>query len=141
MLKDQFIQTLKEFTQLNEIDLDIDQDTDTAVISVDNEFILNISYLNDSDNILIFSPVGAYSKAEDKDGAKAIALLKLNDIGSICSQVTLMLDDEAELILAADRRNALNCTSIDALSTWLEIIINSVRSTRNYFAENFPLEE
>ncbi|MBQ3678745.1 MAG: type III secretion system chaperone, partial [Succinivibrio sp.] len=99
------------------------------------------NYLEQSDSIVIFSPVGSLGEIGNA-GKKAEALLKLNDIGcDVTGQVTLMLDPEIDLVLAADRQSALSITSKDELSAWIEVLVKAVRSTREYFAEHFPLEE
>ena len=103
---------------------------------------MNLTYLDESDTILIFSPVGGFGKLTDADaGAKALALLKLTDIGRECGHVTLALDEDAELVLAMDRRSALTISSLDALAGWIEITTEAVRSVRQSLADNFPAAE
>ena len=52
-----------------------------------------------------------------------------------------MLDEEAELVLAADRRHALEIASADSLAAWVEALVSAVRAVREIFAEKFPVEE
>lgn len=140
MLKDQFAKVLDEFADLILEDIYLD-DNNTASFMVDEDIVININYLEQSDSIVIFSPVGSLGEIGNA-GKKAEALLKLNDIGcDVTGQVTLMLDPEIDLVLAADRQSALSITSKDELSAWIEVLVKAVRSTREYFAEHFPLEE
>ena len=139
MLRDQFATVLKEFGSLVMEDLSLNDDG-ISTFTVDNDIVVNIQYLNDSDTVLIFSPVGAFGDLNAADsGNKALALLKLNDLSGPSCEVTLMLDGEGELVLAADRRSAGTISSTDALAAWVELLVRSVRSTRDYFAEHFPL--
>jgi len=140
MLKDQFAKVLDEFADLIQEDIYLD-DNNSASFMVDDDIIININYLEQSDTIVMFSPVGSLGENGDT-GKKAEALLKLNDIGcDVTGQVTLMLDPEVDLILAADRQSALGITSKDELSAWIEVLVKAVRSTREYFAVHFPVEE
>ena len=140
MLKDQFAKVLDEFADLILEDIYLD-DNNTASFMVDEDIVININYLEQSDSIVIFSPVGSLGEIGNA-GQKAEALLKLNDSGcDVTGQVTLMLDPEIDLVLAADRQSALSITSKDELSAWIEVLVKAVRSTREYFAEHFPLEE
>ncbi|MBQ9240228.1 MAG: hypothetical protein IJ164_02695, partial [Duodenibacillus sp.] len=83
-----------------------------------------------------------FGKLTDADaGAKALALLKLSDIGRECGHVTLALDEDAELVLAMDRRSALTITTVDILAAWVEFLVQAVRTPREYFSEHFPLQE
>lgn len=141
MLRDQFASVLKEFGSLVMEDLSLDETDNTATFTVDDDIIINLNYLNESDMILLFSPVGAFGDLNAADaGQKALALLKLNDLSGAACEVTLMLDGEGELVLAADRRSANTISSADAFAAWLEIMVRSVRATREYFAKHFPLE-
>ncbi|MBQ9240241.1 MAG: type III secretion system chaperone [Duodenibacillus sp.] len=141
MLREQFLQILKEFSDLNGQHLEPDEQTDTVSFFVDEEVLINLRYLDESDNVLIFSPVGGFGPLTQPDaGAKAIALLKLTDIGAACGDITLALDGNAQLVLAIDRRSALTISSVDALSAWIEIIVRAVRTAREHFAENFPVQ-
>ena len=121
-------------------DLSLDEADNTATFTVDDDIIVNIKYLTESDMVLIFSPVGNFGDTESTDaGDKALALLKLNDLSGPACEVTLMLDGEGQLVLAADRRSAKTISSADSLAAWVEIVVSSVRATRDYFAEHFPL--
>lgn len=140
MLKDQFAKVLDEFADLIQEDIYLD-DNNSASFMVDDDIIININYLEQSDTIVMFSPVGSLGENGDA-GKKAEDLLKLNDIGcDVTGKVTLMLDPEVDLILAADRQSALGITSKDELSSWIEVLVKAVRSTREYFAVHFPVEE
>lgn len=141
MLRDQFASVLKEFGSLVMEDLLLDETDNTATFTVDDDIIINLNYLDESDTILLFSPVGAFGDLNAADaGQKALALLKLNDLSGAACEITLMLDGEGELVLAADRRSANTISSADAFAAWVEIMVRSVRATREYFAKHFPLE-
>ena len=60
MLREQFLQILKEFSDLNGQHLEPDEQTDTVSFFVDNEVLINLRYLDESDNVLNFSPVGGW---------------------------------------------------------------------------------
>lgn len=141
MLRDQFASVLKEFGSLVMENLSLDETDNTATFTVDDDIIINLNYLDESDTILLFSPVGAFGDLNAADaGQKALALLKLNDLSGAACEITLMLDGEGELVLAADRRSANTISSADAFAAWVEIMVRSVRATREYFAKHFPLE-
>ena len=88
----------------------------------------------------MFSPVGELED-DEASGQKAIELLKLNDIGNVAGRVTLMMDPQNNLILAADHQSALTVTSKEVLADWVDNFVHAVRSTRGYFAEHYPVEE
>ena len=140
MLKEQFIEVLKDFSEMIGQQLVPDDETGTVSFLVDSEVLINLRYLDDSDYLLIFSPVGAFGELTEPDaGAKATALLKLTDISSACGEVTLALDEDAELVLAMDRRSALTIASTDSLAAWIEMLVQAVRDVREHFAANFPV--
>ena len=142
MLKDQFITVLKNFGEMLDEEFSLDEATNTVSFTVDDDIVINLTYLDDSDTVVIFTPVGGFGETTTLEAkAKALALLKLQDLADIAGNVTLMLDEEANLILAADRCRAITLSSVNELSSWIEILIKAVRSTRNYFAVNFPREE
>lgn len=142
MLKEQFFSILKEFSELTGADVSPDEQTGAIVFTVDDDIVVNLLYLEDSDTVLIFCPVLGFGEFSEPDaGAKALALLELNDIGGRCGSMTLALDSDAHLVLAMDRRSALSISSADALAGWLEIATQAVRSVRQHFAGRFPAEE
>lgn len=141
MLKDQFSSVLRDFGLLFQEDLALDEYTDTAVIAVDDDVLVNVQYLNESDTVVLFSPVGGLPQDDEQAGEKALSLLKLTDLSGACGEITLMLDEDAGLVLAADRRSVLKIATVDELAAWVKIVVNAVRSTREYFAEHFPVEE
>lgn len=142
MLKEQFSAVLKDFSALIGQDLSVDEDSDTVVFTVDDEVVINLRYLEASDTVVMFSPVGELGSAADRNAApKALALLHLTDISQPTGQVTLALDEEAQLLLAMDRRSALYISSADALAEWIEVLVNTVHEVREYFALHFPVAE
>ncbi|MCR5536920.1 MAG: type III secretion system chaperone [Succinivibrio sp.] len=140
MLKDQFSQILQEFGFCLGEDLALSSLDDTCVIKVDDDVLVNVQYLNASDVIILFSPLGALAQDDEQVGAKALDLLRLNELNAEAGRVTLMYDAEAELVLAADRRSAFNVASVDEFAAWLEVLVSAVRATRAYFAEHYPRE-
>ena len=107
---------------------------------VDDDMIVNLRFLEASGTIITFAPVGAFGGA-DKEGEKALALLRMNDVGGLSEGFTLALDEDADLVLAMDRRSALEIASADSLAAWVEALVRVVRAVRGYFADNFPEEE
>ncbi len=140
MLRDQFVENLKELGVKFQLDLSLSEDNDSAVLIVDDEVIVNISYLEDSDTVVLFSPVAEYTDEDDKDGSKAIDLLKLNDIDNISHQFTLMLDKDEDLVIAADRVNAENVNTTDELSQLIESLVDTVNKVHAYFSEKYVPE-
>ena len=65
----------------------------------------------------------------------------MNDVGGLSEGFTLALDEDADLVLAMDRRSALEIASADSLAAWVEALVRVVRAVRGYFADNFPEEE
>ena len=141
MLREQFEDVLADFGALVKQNLALDGDG-AATFTVDDEIIVNLQYLGDSDTVLAFAPVGAFGDPDGADaGERALALLRLNDIGGPCEGFTLALDADADLVLAMDRRSALVLATSDALAAWLDALVRAVRAVRAHFAEHFPAEE
>ncbi len=141
MLKQQFAGILAELSQIYGEDLDLDPETSTASLLIDDLYMVNLTYLEQSDFILLYCPVGGYFPEEDTDGAQAEAFLRLCDLDGAAAPMTLMHDAEGEVLLAADRRSALEINSIDALTAWIDQLINAVRATREYYVSHFGEEE
>ena len=138
MLREQFEEVLSEFGGYVKQKLVLDEDG-TATFAVDDEFIINIQYLEESDFIVIFAPIGSFgSKDAPNAGKKALALLRFCELGGQSEGFTLALDGEADLVLAMDRRSALDVAYADSLASWLEALIRVVRVVRETFAEHFP---
>ena len=139
-LRWQFEDVLAEFGDLLKQELVIDDEA-TVTFTIDDEFIVNMQYLEESDVIVAFSPVGAFGGVDVADaGEKALALLRLNELGGATEGFTLALDDDADLVLAMDRRGALEISSADSLAAWMESLVHAVRAVRDYFAVNFPVD-
>ncbi len=139
MLREQFENVLREFGQSFTDDLSFNEDNN-AVITVDEDIIINITYLEESDYVLLHAPVGGYLKNEDKDGAQALSLLRLNDICALTYGISLMLDESNAMIMAADRRSVMDITTRDALAAWVNAMVDAIHKVRGYFAENFPVD-
>ena len=139
MLKEQFNDILAEFGALVKCDVALDDDG-FASFMVDDDMIVNLRFLEASGTIITFAPVGAFGGA-GKEGEKALALLRMNDVGGLSEGFTLALDEDADLVLAMDRRSALEIASADSLAAWVEALVRVVRAVRGYFADNFPEEE
>ncbi len=140
MLKEQFEAVLADFGGLVKQDLAFDGDNFTT-FTVDDEVIVNLRYLPDADYVLAFAPVGRLAADDPSIGDKAIELLRLNEIGGPARGFTLALDENAELVLAMDRRDALELADVDALAGWMEALVAAVRDVRAQFANRFPEEE
>ena len=140
MLREQFEDVLADFGRV--VGQDIALVDDTATFTADDDMIVNLHYLDDSDTVLAFAPVGGFGDPDDATaGERALALLRLNDIDGPCEGFTLALDADADLVLAMDRRSALVLASADALAAWIEALVRAVRAVRADFAEHFPTEE
>lgn len=141
MLREQFTDVLAEFGNALNLSLALD-DEDTVSFMVDGEAIVNIQYLDESDFAVAFSPVGAFGGTDAPEaGEKALALLRMNEPGGIGEGFTLALDEEAELVLAMDRRSALEISSADSLAAWVDALVRVVRKVREEFVARFPIEE
>ncbi len=141
MLKNQFEDVLAEFGELVKQNLALDEDG-TATFTVDDEVIVNLQYLDDADAVVAFAPVGAFGGTDAPDaGEKALALLCLCELGGATEGFTLALDEDADLVLAMDRRGVAELASADSLAAWLDSLVRAVRAVRDHFAENFPVGE
>ena len=141
MLKEQFKDVLAEFGGIVKQELSLDDDG-TVTFTVDDEIVVNLQYLDESDVIIAFAPVGGFGVADAPDaGEKALELLRLNELGGPTEGFTLALDEDADLVLAMDRRSALEISSADSLAAWLEALIDAVRAVRDRFANEFPIDE
>lgn len=141
MLRDQFEGVLAEFSDAVKLYIALDDDS-CATFAIDDEIIATLQYLDESDTIVLFAPVGAFGDAKTPDaGEKALELLRLCEPCGAARGFTLMLDEDAELVLAADRRHALEIASADSLAAWVEALVSAVRAVREIFAEKFPVEE
>jgi len=141
MLKEQFKDVLAEFGGIVKQELSLDDDG-TVTFTVDDEIVVNLQYLDESDVIIAFAPVGGFGGVDAPDaGEKALELLRLNELGGPTEGFTLALDEDADLVLAMDRRSALEISSADSLAAWLEALIDAVRAVRDRFANEFPIDE
>ena len=140
MLKEQFQDILAEFGQRVKQEISLDQEN-TATLMLDGEVLVNFQYLEESERILAFAPVGRLDLATDPAGGeKALELLRLNELGGKSRGFTLAYDEEAELVLAMDCRYAMEISSADALASWLEQLCGVVSMVRVRFEERFPEE-
>ncbi len=140
MLREQFETVLKNFGDLYFEELELDEETNTATIILDEDVVINITYLDKSDNVIIFTPLAQFDKNEDKAGEKALSLMKLNDLGNIGGSVTYMFDEQNSLLLIGDRKSALSLSTEDDLATWIQILLETVHKTREYFVEHYSQE-
>ena len=141
MLRDQFADVLAEFGKALNLSLALDDDGLVSLM-VDGEALVNIQYLDESDFVVAFSPVGAFGGTGAPDaGEKALALLRMNEPGGIGEGFTLALDEEADLVSAMDRRSALEISSADSLAAWVDALVRVVRKVREDFAARFPIGE
>ena len=140
-LKSQFSNVLAEFGVLVKQKLALGED-DTETFTVDDEVIVNLQYLDNADAVVAFAPVGAFGGTDAPDaGEKALALLRLCELGGPTEGFTLALDADADLVLAMDRRGAAELSSVDSLAAWMEALVRAVRAVRDHFAGNFPAGE
>ena len=140
MLREQFDGVLAEFGELVGRRLALDGDG-SATFTVDEEIIVNLQYLEESDTVVAFAPVGAFGGLDAPDaGEKALELLRMNEPGGATEGYTLALDEEADLVLAMDRRIALVLGHADSFAAWMESLVRAVRAVRERFAVRFPLE-
>ena len=140
MLKEQFKEVLAEFGAPLNLHLALDEEG-TATFAVDDEVMVILKYLDASDMVVAFSPVGAFGGVEEPDaGEKAMELLKMNDLGGASEGFTLALDEDADLVLAMDRRSPFEISSADALAAWTDSLVRAVRAVRERFAERWPVD-
>lgn len=140
-LKAQFAGVLAEFGTLVKQDITLDDDG-TATFAVDDEVLVNIQYLDESENVVAFSPIGAFGGTDTPDaGEKALELLRLCELGGPAEGFSLALDAEADLVLAMERRLALEISSADAFAAWIDALVRVVRTVRERFAERFATKE
>lgn len=140
MLREQFDEVLAEFGALVKQPLSLDGDG-LATFTVDEEIIVNLQYLEESDTVVAFAPVGAFGGLDAPDaGDKALELLRMNEPDGGSEGYTLALDEDADLVLAMDRRSALVLGHVDSLAAWMESLVRAVRAVRERFAERFPLD-
>ena len=141
MLKEQFEDVLAEFGGIVKLDLALDGDG-TATFTVDDEIIVNIKYLDASDTVVAFAPVGGFGGTDAPDaGEKALELLRLSELGGPTGGFALALDEDADLVLAMDRRSVLEIAAADSFAAWMEALVCAVRAVRERFAEKFPVGE
>ena len=137
MLREQFEEVLADFGGYVKQELVLGEEG-TATFTVDDEIIINIQYLEESDYVVVFSPIGGFGGMDAPDaGERALALLRLCKLGGQSEGFTLALDEEADLVLALDRRSALDVAHADSLASWLDALVRAVRAVRETFAELF----
>ena len=136
----QFDAVLAEFGDLLKLELVLDDEA-AVTFTIDDDIIVNLQYLEESDVVVAFSPIGAFGGIDVAGaGEKALALLRLNELGGATEGFTLALDEVADLVMAMDRRSALEISSADALAAWMESLVHAVHAVRGYFAVNFPVD-
>lgn len=139
MLKEQFKDVLAEFGGIVKLDIPLDDDG-SATFTVDDDVIVNLQYLDESDVVVAFAPVGGFGPTDAPDaGEKALELLRLNELGGVAEGFTLALDEEADLVLAMDRRSPLELSAVDSFAAWMDALVRAVRAVRERFAERFPV--
>ena len=140
-LREQFEDVLAEFGEAVKLPLSLGEDG-TATFTVDDEIVVTLQYLDESDVVLAFAPVGAFGGVDASGaGEKALELLRLNELGGPTEGFSLALDEDADLVLAMDRRGALEIAAADSLAAWIEALVRAVRAVRERFAEKFPVGE
>ena len=167
-LREQFSDVLAEFGETVKLPLALGEDG-TATFTVDDEIVVNLQYLDGSDVVLAFAPVGAFGGEEEPPnhlttqppnhptteppnhpttqppnqsaGEKALELLRLNELGGPTGGFALALDEDADLVLAMDRRSVLEIAAADSFAAWMEALVCAVRAVRERFAEKFPVGE
>ena len=140
-LREQFEDVLAEFGEAVKLPLARGEDG-TATFTVDDEIVVSLQYLNESDVVIAFAPVGAFGGTDAPGaGEKALELLRLNELGGPTEGFSLALDEDADLVLAMDRRSALEIAAADSLAAWMESLVRAVRAVREHFAEKFPVGE
>jgi len=78
MLRDQFEGVLAEFSDAVKQYIALDDDL-CATIAIDEEVLATLQYLDESDTIVLFAPVGAFGDAKAPGaGEKALELLREN---------------------------------------------------------------
>ena len=141
MLKEQFEGVLAEFGAAVGQKLSFDEDG-TATFTVDDEIVVSLKYLDESDIVVMFSPIGAFGGVEAPDaGEKAMELLRMNDLSCESEGFTLALDEDADVVLAMDRRSPVEISSSDAFAAWTDLLVRAVRAVRGRFASRWPVEE
>ena len=141
MLKEQFENVLADFGAAARLDLALDEDG-TAMFVVDGEVPVSLKYLDQSDMVVAFSPIGGFGGVDAPDaGEKAMELLRMNDLDGESDGFTLAFDEEADLVLAMDRRSPLEMSSSDAFAAWIDALVRTVRAVRERFAARWPVEE
>jgi len=158
--REQFEDVLAEFGETVKLPLALGEDG-TATFTVDDEIVVSLQYLDESDVVIAFAPVGAFGGEEEPPnhptteppnhpttqppnqsaGEKALELLRLNELGGPTGGFALALDEDADLVLAMDRRSVLEIPAADSLAAWMEALVGAVRAVRERFAEKFPVEE
>ncbi len=142
MHKDQFYSVLAEFGEMTKADLEPDEETGFTSFTLDGEYVMNLKYLEASDAVLLFSPVGKFGGVDAPDaGEKALALLKLCDLSGPALNVTFSLDEDADLVLATRCMSGYAISSADALAVLLQLMVDAVKTAREYFIEHFPVKE
>ncbi len=141
MLKEQFLEVLKSFGERYFEDLELDEDTNTTSLIIDDNVLINITYLDNSDTVLIYTALAPFSSAEPMAYEMAKSLMQLNDIGQMGANVTFMYDETNNLLLIGDRCSALLLSTEDDFAAWIEVLLEAFYKTRDYFLEHYPKEE
>lgn len=129
MFRKQFEDVLADFGALAKLDLALDDDG-TASFVADDDVVVDLQYLDGADAVVAFSPVGSFGGDAPDAGDRALALLRLDEIGGPSEGFAFALDADADLVLAMDRRGALELSSADALAAWTEALVRAVRAAR-----------
>jgi hypothetical protein len=151
-LREQFEDVLADFGETVKLPLALGEDG-TATFTVDDEIVVSLQYLDESDVVIAFAPVGAFGGTTEPPnhptteppnqsaGEKALELLRLNELGGPTGGFALALDEDADLVLAMDRRSVLEIAAADSFAAWMEALVCAVRAVRERFAEKFPAGE
>lgn len=133
----QFEQVLAEFGEKLGTKLELVDDRCNFII--DGTVEVEIDYYSDAEYLVAWSTVGELPE-DGFSGARALALLAMNELGSLRAGFTLSMDAETRRVVAHDRRGVEAVDSADRLAVWIDALVDLVRGIRSDFAKRFPFD-
>jgi len=134
-LPDSFNLSLADFGKMLGVELSIEDGR--CNFTVDGTVEVELDYLYDAHVVVAWAVVGV-ALDDQYRGARAKALLALNELDAPNGGFSVSLDPETRRVVAHDHRPAELFDSADRLAAWIEELVALVNRVRWDFERRFP---
>ena len=134
-LPDSFNLTLADFGKTLGVELAIEDGR--CNFTVDGTVEVELDYLDDAHVVVAWAVVGV-ALEDQLAGARAKALLALNELDAPNGGFSVAMDPETRRVVAHDHRPAELFDSADRLAAWIDALVELVNRIRRDFELRFP---